>query len=87
MQFYRCKCGKSTSHTSRGVARCQSCPECKSDLAMGPDGHREPEPHRWVPQFDSNTGARKADVCTACMSKRKDGGQVDLPPPPAAVSP
>lgn len=80
MKFYRCKCGSSTSYTSMGVPRCESCPKCGSDLAQGPSEHRDPEPHRWVPQFDPNTGARKADVCTACMSKRKDGGQVDVPP-------
>lgn len=84
MQYYRCKCGGSTSWTTMGVRRCQLCPKCGSDLAQGPDGHREPEPHQWRPQFDPHTGARAPDVCINCLTKRKDGKQVELPVPGAA---
>jgi hypothetical protein len=80
MQYYRCKCGSSESHTSMGVPRCESCPKCGSDLAQHPDDHREPAAHRWAPDFDSHTGERKPDVCLACHGKRTDGGQTEPVP-------
>lgn len=45
MIFYRCKCGKSTAHSSMGVSACDTCDKCGSTLATGPNSHQEPKPH------------------------------------------
>jgi hypothetical protein len=31
-----------------GSYPCSKCEKCGSDLAMGPEWHREPEPHMYV---------------------------------------
>lgn len=83
MQYFQCRCGSVRSWSSMGVRRCQSCAKCGSDLAQHPDSHRDPEPHQWAPDFDPSTGAREPDVCLSCMTKRTDGGRVELPVPGA----
>lgn len=71
MQFYRCKCGGSTSHTSMGVSRCTRCPKCKSDLAQGPSEHREPPPHEMVRQkVDADEGEAFNLFCWVCLKSK-----------------
>lgn len=70
MKYYRCKCGKAEAWGSMGPRACQGCKECGTTLNSGPDGHRTPEPHEWVPQYNPNTGVRESDVCKDCMAKR-----------------
>lgn len=71
MQYYRCKCGNSTAWTSMGVPGCTSCSKCGSDLAQGPEGHGEVEPHTFVTKYDQNTGA-PYEVCRQCMRRKSD---------------
>jgi hypothetical protein len=71
MQFYRCKCGATTAHTTMGVPRCDRCPKCGSDLAQSPSHHSDPEPHKWVTKYDRDTGA-PYEVCTSCHRSRSD---------------
>ncbi len=69
MQYFQCKCGEHKSWTSMGVPRCTRCKKCGSDLAQGPDGHREPEPHRYVTKYNQNTGA-PFEICDRCFERR-----------------
>lgn len=71
MQTYRCKCGEVTSWTSMGVPACVRCPKCGSDLAPGPNSHRDPAPHDFVVKYDQNTGA-PYDICKNCLRRRAE---------------
>lgn len=71
MQYYRCKCGETASWSSMGVARCERCSKCGSDLALGPDGHLEPVSHEYVTKYDQNTGV-PYEVCRGCLQRRTD---------------
>ncbi len=73
MQYYRCKCGSAESWTSMGVPRCRSCSKCGSDLAQGPNGHRDPAPHEYVTRYDEHTG-KPYEVCLGCDRKREEIG-------------
>jgi hypothetical protein len=83
MQFYRCKCGKSTAWTSMGVPACTKCRYCGSDLAQGPTTHGEPAPHKYVTKYDENTG-KPYEICRSCMQTRAD---LEKPPEPEAPPP
>ena len=84
MQFYRCKCGETTAHTTMGVPRCDRCAKCGSDLAQSPGTHSDPTPHAYATKYDRDTGA-PYEVCTTCHRRRSelvDEG-VDNPAPAA----
>lgn len=69
MQYYRCKCGNAVSWTSMGVASCERCPQCGSDLAQGPESHSDPAPHAYMTRYDAHTGA-PYEVCSGCQQTR-----------------
>lgn len=71
MQYERCKCGKMQSVSSGGEFSplCVVCPDCKSTLATGPDGHEEPEPHPMRQVFDERTGQFSHYQCRQCGAK------------------
>lgn len=71
MQFYQCKCGDVTSHTSMGVPPCTTCEKCGSTLGQGPTDHPEPKPHEFVVRYDQVTGA-PYDLCLNCLRKRAE---------------
>lgn len=71
MQFYRCKCGETVSHTSMGVPDCSKCDKCGSDLAQAPTLHEEPKPHEYVTRYDRNTGT-PFEMCTKCMQRKPE---------------
>lgn len=71
MIYYRCKCGQCESWGSMPPARCNSCPTCGSNLATGPDEHREPESHQWFARYDEKTG-EPYEVCGNCLQKKLD---------------
>lgn len=85
MQFYRCKCGKSTCWTSMGVPACSSCKRCGSDFAQGPEGHADvPAPHDYVTKYHEDTGV-PYEVCRVCMGRRTElekPAEPEPPPPP-----
>lgn len=69
MKFYRCKCGSYTSHSSIGVDPCARCPQCSSDLALGPEGHAEPKPHRMrsmTVTAETDAGTITSGTLTTC---------------------
>ena len=49
MQYYRCKCGKSTAYGTMGPNPCDGCYECGTTLDQAPELHRTPEPHQMEP--------------------------------------
>ena len=69
MQFYRCKCGKSTAWTSMGVSACSNCDSCGSDFAQSPEQHEAPAEHKYVTRYDSLTGA-PYEMCRVCMEQK-----------------
>ena len=73
MQYYRCKCGKMWSYGSDGPKACRRCDTCGMTLAQHPDGHRTPNPHTWVTQYDQNTG-EPYEVCRICTKIRDKQG-------------
>jgi hypothetical protein len=83
MQFYRCKCGKSTMWTSMGVPACTRCKRCGSDFAQGPQGHEEPSPHEYVTRYDEFTG-KPYELCQLCIHRR---AELEAPPPPESEPP
>jgi hypothetical protein len=74
MQYYRCKCGESQSWGSYGPAACTSCPKCGSDLALGPELHRDPAPHQFErPTVDTDDGpVPGVTICIRCNRTKKD---------------
>lgn len=76
MRYFRCKCGKSEALSSMGVNACQGCPDCKTTLAEAPSGHREIQPHQWVPTpIETDSGEAFVTRCARC-GERWDGGQL-----------
>lgn len=69
MQYYRCKCGESESWGSIGPRQCDRCEKCGTTLNQSPEGHKEPEPHEWVTQYNERTG-KPYEICINCMKKK-----------------
>ena len=74
MLFYRCKCGKSRAFGSMPPNRCDSCSSCGSDLALGPDRHRDPESHDFtlVQEVDTDQGVATITYCRWCHLTRAE---------------
>lgn len=71
MIFYRCKCGKAKCWSSMGPTRCFKCDECGSDLASGPENHREPLPHEFVEtKVTTDYGEKTLTRCSHCMKTK-----------------
>lgn len=72
MQYWRCKCGDSTSMGSMGPARCTTCSKCGSDLAQAPSLHREPLPHVFDLPFpvETDEGQKTISRCKYCYRSR-----------------
>lgn len=83
MQYYRCKCGKTTAWTTIGVSPCVTCHRCGSDLAQGETLHREPAPHRYVTRYDPITG-KPYELCDVCCERRES---IEAPPKPEPPPP
>jgi hypothetical protein len=72
MQFFRCKCGKTSMHTSMGSAPCSVCDTCGSDLASAPSLHAEnPPPHDpcttvTIVTYQGQTKTKTVTECTRC---------------------
>lgn len=66
--FYRCKCGRAQAWSSMGVSLCDVCPDCGSNLALGPDSHRDPAPHDMALVQEIATDQGKATItrCRHC---------------------
>jgi len=80
MLYYRCKCGNSTAWGSMPPDRCATCDDCGSDLALGPDGHRDPTPHEFIARpVETDQGGATISRCRYCyltaaeIEKRKQG--------------
>ena len=71
MQYYRCKCGNSTSYGSMPPASCTRCGKCKSNLSISPDFHSEPLMHDFVTKYDGNTG-EPYEYCRRCHISKTD---------------
>jgi hypothetical protein len=71
MLYYRCKCGNSTAFGSMPPNPCDGCSKCNTTLALHPDYHRVPEPHKPVTRYDNVTG-KSYQVCLTCMKKLPD---------------
>lgn len=73
MKYYRCKCGKSEAWGSMPPWSCSYCPKCGSNLALGPDGHREPEPHKWTTEaVETDAGPQPLTRCFWCGKKPRE---------------
>lgn len=73
MQYYRCKCGESEGWGSMPPPACAACSSCGSDLSLGPDSHRPPKPHTFLPEpVETNEGTRYLDRCQYCHRTRKE---------------
>lgn len=71
MNYWRCKCGETVSWESGyPPVPCQVCEKCGSTLAMHPDHHREPEPHKWVTRYHESTG-KPYEMCEVCFERRE----------------
>lgn len=68
MQYYQCKCGETKAWTTMGVERCARCKKCGSDLAQGPNSHKEqPEPHKWITtKVETDEGSASLTRCEYC---------------------
>ena len=83
MQFYRCKCGKASTHTSTGAPRsCEGCEECKTTMVAHPE---EPQPlglHDIVKTqtIVTHNGVEEANRtkyhCNRCGRRLKEDGTV-----------
>lgn len=72
MKTYRCKCGQTAAWSSMGGCPCSRCGKCGSNLALGPDDHRDPEPHNMVAQkveLETDTGTLRGELtrCVWCL--------------------
>lgn len=62
-----------------GVDPCARCPKCKSDLAMGPDGHREPRPHSMESHYveaETDKGKTIVGTLSRCIWCNKTLAQI-----------
>lgn len=87
MVYYRCKCGYSEAWGSMPPPACAQCPQCKSDLSPGPNSHREPKAHVFLPQpVETNEGVKHLDRCQYCNRTRKQIEAANRGPDPSAPS-
>ena len=78
MQYYECRCGKSTAFSSMHVPACVECSYCHTKLLpiglkhsiLMDDGNWFPSSHQWRRQYESTTG-KPYDVCADCNKKRE----------------
>jgi len=70
MQYYRCKCSKAEAWGSMPPTNCQGCPYCNTTLTQHPDYHQTPAEHKYVTQYDENTG-KPYEICLVCCHKRE----------------
>lgn len=71
MQYYRCRCGVSEAYGSMAPYACTRCPKCGSNLALGPEAHREPKPHEFVPTMvETDEGPKPLSRCIYCNRTR-----------------
>lgn len=68
MLFYRCKCGDRQAWGSMPPPQCAKCPGCGSNLALGPDSHREPKEHEFtaVSSVETDEGPKPLTRCRYC---------------------
>ncbi len=72
MQYYRCKCGDSEAWCSDSPWPCARCKKCGSDLAGGPDLHRDPRPHEFLEYpVETDDGQATLSRCRWCMKTKK----------------
>jgi len=69
MQFWRCKCGKSTAFGSDAPFQCEVCDECGSTYASHPDFHAEPIEHDFIIRYNEKTG-KPYKICKRCHTKK-----------------
>lgn len=56
MRYLKCKCGEHEMWTTDSPKDCQGCEKCGTTFAGFPDNYKPLQPHRWVVNFDQNTG-------------------------------
>lgn len=68
MIFSQCKCGNLKSWSSGCETPCAWCTKCDSDLATGPDLHRDRVPHEFeAHKVDTDEGPKTLSRCRWCM--------------------
>ena len=67
MKYYRCKCGKKTAWSTRGVQDCEGCKECGTTLAEHPEEHKPVADHAAVVYYRQTDGSPYL-VCSKCSS-------------------
>lgn len=74
MRHYRCKCGSSRSYGSMGPPLCSKCGTCGSDLAGGPEAHREPKDHDFslVDEVATDEGPKPLTRCRYCVRTKAE---------------
>lgn len=70
MRFFRCKCGK-YEIWGGPPANCQTCDECQTVPAEGPDSHPTPVPHDWVCKIVTENGVESdQSYCLRCLQRK-----------------
>jgi hypothetical protein len=74
MLYYRCKCGNTQAWGSMPPNRCDKCESCGSDLALDPEGHREPSPHDFsaVQEVVTDQGTATITRCRHCYRTKAE---------------
>lgn len=75
MRYMRCRCGNSAVWTSMGSATCNTCTDCGSTLADGPDTHPDPTPHEWGTAkhgIGDDGQPLTSTVCVACGRSKRE---------------
>jgi uncharacterized protein with PIN domain len=93
VQYSRCKCGWYQALGSMPQPRCARCPKCGSDIAPGPNSHRDPVAHDFslVAQVDTDEGLKPLSRCLHCGRSRREitdddaraAAAIATEPPPA----
>ena len=67
MKYYRCKCGKKTAWSTRGVQDCEGCKECGTTLAERTKKQKPVADHAAVVYYRQTDGSPYL-VCSKCSS-------------------